>query len=107
MMNSKKRKSPAEWQALVAEQQVSGLSVAAFCLKHGLVDKTFYNQRHKLGRAPGPADSPKPGFVQVQPAPAAMNASPGSVVLHHRYSRLELGAAVDPGWLAELMGALS
>jgi putative transposase len=107
MMNSKKRKSPSEWQALVAEQRASGLSVAAFCLKHGLVDKTFYNQRNKLGRAPGPADNPKSGFVKAQPAPAAINASPGSLVLHHRHSRLELCAAVNPGWLAELMGALS
>ena len=106
-MNSEKRKSPSEWQALVAEQQASGLSVKAFCREHGLVDKTFYNQRNKLSRVPGSADRTKPGFVQVQPAPAAMDALPGSLVLHHRHSRLELGTAVNPRWLAELMGALS
>lgn len=106
-MRSKQRKSPAEWQALVTEQQASGLSVAAFCLKHGLVDKTFYNQRNKLGRAPRSTDGPKPGFVQVRPVPVTLNASSGSVVLHHRHSRLELSTTVSPGWLAELMQALS
>jgi putative transposase len=107
MMNSKKRKSPAEWQALVAEQQASGLSVAAFCLKHGLVDKTFYNQRHKLCRAPGPADNPKSGFVKAQASASGAIAPPRFLVLQHRSSRLEFSAAVNPTWLAELMGALS
>ena len=106
-MSRKKRRSVAEWQTLVDEQQNSGLSVKAFCREHGLVDKTFYNQRHKLSRRRGSADRTKPGFVQVQPSPSAAIAPSGFLVLQHRHSRLELSAAVSPAWLAELMGALS
>ena len=106
-MSRNKRRSVVEWQTLVDEQRNSGQSVKVFCREHGLVDKTFYNQRHKLGRAPGPADNPKSGFVKAQASASGAIAPPRFLVLQHRSSRLEFSAAVNPTWLAELMGALS
>ena len=106
-MSRNKRRSVVEWQTLVDAQRNSGLSVKAFCHERGLESKTFYNQRNKLGRAPGPADNPKSGFVKAQASASGAIAPPRFLVLQHRSSRLEFSAAVNPTWLAELMGALS
>lgn len=43
--DSKKAK---KWSGLIREQQESGLSVTAFCRRHGFSDQTFYNWRKRL-----------------------------------------------------------
>ena len=105
-MGRRQRRSVSEWQALVDAQHNSGLSVKAFCREQGLVDKTFYNQRNKLGCAPGSDGRVKLGFVKVQPSPSGVTTSSAALVLQYHSSRLELGSAASPTWLAELMKAL-
>ena len=39
------------WKSALDRQQLSGLSVAAFCRRESLSDKTFYLWRRRLGSA--------------------------------------------------------
>ena len=47
------------WQSALDRQQSSGLSVAAFCRRELLSDKTFYLWRRRLGSA---------GHVRAEPS---------------------------------------
>ena len=100
-----KYRSRQEWQALIEEQAVSGLSGLEFCRQRGLYAKTFYRQRKRLGYSQGQTRPSRPrGFVQVRP-----QASPPvnqSLVLHYRDSRLELSSGTNAQWVAELLRAL-
>ena len=74
--------------------------------KRGLVAKTFYKQRRRLGYPRGQSRSVQPGgFIQLQPATAV--ASAGVVSLHYHDSRLELSSGVSAAWVAELLRALA
>jgi len=38
-----KKRSLAQWQALIEQQQLSGLNIARFCQQHGLAKSIFIN----------------------------------------------------------------
>ena len=57
-MSTRKHRSEAEWQALIAEQLQSGQSALAFCRDHGIYAKTFYKQRQAQGKK-GLVESPR------------------------------------------------
>jgi transposase-like protein len=59
-MQERKREVWAHWEELLAEQAISGLSVAAFCQEHRLTDSQFYSWKRRLRAA---AAEP---FVEVQ-----------------------------------------
>src|SRR5512134_188353 len=63
----------AHWQALVAAQERSGLTVAAFCQQRGVRKGTLSFWRWKFAReaATGPRPT-RPRFVPVQLAPGAV-----------------------------------
>ena len=63
-MGQPSEKVEARWRALIAEQQASGQSVAAFCRERGLRDGPFYEWKKRLRSA---ETSP---FVAVQIAAA-------------------------------------
>jgi transposase-like protein len=44
-VNDQKR---AYWGKLIAEQEASGLSIAAFCQQRGIADNSFYRWRQRL-----------------------------------------------------------
>jgi hypothetical protein len=69
-MGHPSEKVRARWRALIAEQQASGQSVAAFCRERGLRDGPFYEWKKRLQRAEA---SP---FVAVEIAPAETPAVP-------------------------------
>ena len=46
-----RRRSREEWQALVSEQQASGLTQSAFCRQRGLALSTFHYWKRKLASA--------------------------------------------------------
>ena len=107
-MSNRKYRSPTEWKALIEEQLASGLTGVAFCNERGLVAKTFYKQRRRLGYSRGQSRSVQPGgFIQLQPATAVASGSTGTVSLHYRDSRLELSSGVSAAWVAELLRALA
>lgn len=87
------------WRETIAAFAASGLSVRAFCRRHGLHEKRFYTWRRNLGLSPvaRPASSatPAPGFVPVRVVsdPTAEVVLPGGVTV-----RLPLSA--DPSHVA-------
>lgn len=54
----RRRRDAGQWQALLALQAVSGLSVAAFCREHALSEASFYAWRRRLR---SPTDPPATG----------------------------------------------
>lgn len=59
-----KRRTTAQWQALVADQVQSGLSVRAFCQKRGIGYSTLSKWKSRLADGPGVA-TPPTHFVEV------------------------------------------
>lgn len=105
-MTKRQRRSNAEWQQLIEQQQRSGLSAHAFCQQHGLTSKTFYKRRQAL-RQPTAAMGATERFIKVQPTSTPAAATATTAVLHYHDSQLHLTAGVDAQWLAQLMQALS
>lgn len=54
-----------QWQAIIAAQEQSDESVAAYCRERGLNEKNFYRWRRKLPKAT--AMGPE-GFIRIEPA---------------------------------------
>lgn len=66
----------ARWRTLIAEQQKSGLSVAAFCRERGLRDGPFYEWKKRLR----PHEAGTEPFVAVQIAAAEASPAPLPVI---------------------------
>lgn len=95
------RLSKQQWQDLLAEQEQSGLSVAAFCRDKNLIAKNFYNQRSiKLRKA----SSDKP-FVRAHRAQPVYVIS--DISISYGRVQLQLSAGTSPKWLADLLVALA
>ena len=105
-MSKRQRRSNAEWQQLIEQQQRSGLSAHAFCQQHGLTSKTFYKRRQALRQQTAAMDSTE-RFIRVQPTSTPVAVTATTAVLRYHDSRLHLPADVDAQWLAQLMQALS
>lgn len=72
---SKQRLSRQRWRDLIEEQRTGGLSVQAFCKRHGLASSTFFNwsRRFKSEAPSSAADQTRaapPPFVELE-APSA------------------------------------
>jgi putative transposase len=46
------RRTKQEWQAIFADQEISGLTTAQYCKKHDLVLSTFYSWQKKMCNLP-------------------------------------------------------
>jgi len=67
-----RRRRRDEWQALVDEQQASGLTQSAFCRQRGLALSTFHYWKRKLATAEAgdsarvsAASSGQPAFTEI------------------------------------------
>ena len=105
-MSKRRRRSDAEWQQLIEQQQRSGLSAHAFCQQQGLTSKTFYKRRQALRQQTTAVDSTE-RFIKVQPTSTPVAATATTAVLQYHDLKLQLPAGVGAGWLAQLMRALS
>lgn len=95
------RRSSHQWQSLIEQQEVSGLSVADFCKQQELDNKYFHaRKRSLLKRRQG---QQVPSFVKVDKAPRGNTA----MELQLGDARLSLPLNCEPLWLAELLKALS
>lgn len=96
----KQRMAKEQWLELLAEQERSGLSIAAFCRSKNIVAKSFYNHCRKARLA---AEKPQ-AFVRAQLVKNAP--APAGITLNHGKTQLTLPASVSPKWLASLLLAL-
>jgi putative transposase len=101
-MNKRRRRSDAQWQQLIEQQERSGLNAGAFCRQQGLSSKTFYKRRQVLHQQKTTTASTE-RFIKIQPTATPATA----VVLYYQRAQLHLPASVDAFWLAQLMQALS
>jgi transposase-like protein len=104
-MNKRQRRTDAEWQQLIEQQERSGLNAHAFCRQQGLTSKTFYKRRQVL-RQQTTATASTERFIKIQPPSVPVAETATTAVLQYHDSQLHLPAGVDAQWLAQLMQAL-
>ena len=97
----------ARWRRLVAEQEASGLSMAAFCAGRGLERQRFYNWRSTLKRRDERRQE-LPGFVRVVTAQVPVSAAPAPGVRLHidQMGTFELDAGFDAATFAKALAVV-
>jgi len=91
-----------QWREIIAEQEVSGSKVSAYCRQHGVNEKTFYNWRKRLGGL----RKPKPeGFIQIK----TMKNGAGKVlrIQTPRGYRLEVEPGTEESYVQSILKVLA
>jgi transposase-like protein len=95
---SKRTFSTARWRTIIAAQQASGLSIAAFCRRARVPSASFYTWRQKLREAVS--------FAEVKVAPEPVCATSG-IELHLSGQRcVVVRAGFDRQTLLDLLATL-
>ena len=104
------------WQSVMAKQESSGMSAAAFCRQHKVPVSSFYHWKRKLKRRHRESipqlkptsqviagDNAAARFVPLElPAPPALKPTSCEVVLPDG-SRVIVSRQCDPDWLREIL----
>jgi transposase-like protein len=61
-----RRRTADQWQALIGQHAVSGLSLADFCRKKNISPSSFHRWRRKLH-----PETDHSGFLELEPHPSA------------------------------------
>ena len=88
-----KRRTLAQWQALVDEFEASDETARAFCLERGLSEQYFGKRRQLLRRS---------AFAQIQ-VPARPERT--SILVRRGEITIECNADTPPEWVAKLLSA--
>ena len=98
-----KRRTKADWRALIEQQTKSDLSVAEFCKQHQIGATYFYKRKSELSKeGASKRVSPFVKVNQVKPGSSTNN----TIKILHRNTRLSLPIQVSPDWLAQFIKAL-
>jgi hypothetical protein len=91
-----------QWRRRLRDWQRSGLSVAAFCERHGLAEKRFYSWRRLLAQR----DAEQSAFVPVRVL--AENGDPDGTleIVLDKGRRLRVPKGFDPATLRRLLAVL-
>ena len=92
-----------DWQRLISEHKQSGLTVKAFCHKHGVSEALFYSWRKRLIGEDQPARFALVATNGV--APSALMQRPLQLVLAGG-ERLEIPSGTDEATLRTVLGLL-
>jgi hypothetical protein len=95
----------SRWREIIEDQQRSGLSVAAYCRRHGVAESSLFTWKRRLRAIASPATA----FVELRPAlrPASAGHDGGAIELHLREDRrLVLRPGFDPLTLREALAVL-
>jgi transposase len=92
-----------DWQQLISEYQQSGLTVKAFCQKHGVGEALFYSWRKRVVAEDQPARFALVATNGV--APSAPVLQPLQLVLAGG-ERLEIPSGTDEATLRTVLGLL-
>jgi transposase-like protein len=92
------------WRRRIRQQQATGMSIRAYCLRHGLHESAFYFWRRTLAERDRHAE---PAFVPVRviDAPATSSSSPIDIYLAGG-RRVRVRAGCDRELLAALVELL-
>ena len=99
-MNARESSAFHKWRELVERQRSSGLSVAAFCARHGIAVPSLYAWRRRLAATPA--------FVEAKVAGAPGTRSSGVIEVRLRGGRrlLVRREGFDRELLLEVVAAL-
>src|SRR5436305_8655605 len=92
-----------DWRRRISEQQQSGLTVKAFCQKHGVGEALFYSWRKRVAAEDQPARFALVATNRV--APGAPGLQPLQLVLAGG-ERLEIPSGTDEATLRTVLGLL-
>ena len=92
-----------DWQQLISEHKQSGLTVKAFCQKHGVSEALFYSWRKRVVAEDQPARFALVATNRV--APGAPGLQPLQLVLAGG-ERLEIPSGTDEATLRTVLGVL-
>lgn len=93
-----KRRTKAQWQALIEEQAQSGLTAAEFCKQRGINDKYFSLRKQSLLKA----ETKSEGFTVAR---IATNVS--TIEVKARHVVINIPASQPAEWLADFVKALA
>jgi len=93
-----KRRTQAQWRALIEEQAQSGLSAVEFCRQRGISDKYFSLRKQSLLKAMPKSE----GF-----AVARISASVSTIEVKTGHATICLPASLPAAWLADFVKALA
>ena len=95
------------WRRIVTRQPKSGLSIRAWCARHGVTEASFYAWRRTLARRAATVKNSRARLVAVDVAGGANN-SMGSASLQLVVNdlRVEIGADFDGETLRRLVDVL-
>lgn len=93
-----KRKTQAQWQALIEEHAQSGLTAVEFCRQRGINDKYFSQRKQSLLK-----EEPKSkGF-----AVARITTGTSTIEVKTSHATISLPASQSEAWLANFVKALA
>ena len=102
---SRAQRSWDEWREIIAQQQASGLTVAAFCRSAQVSQISFFAWRRKL-RARAGAEGARPTFAEVKILPE-VGTGPSALEVHVSPDRwIGVRPGFDRRTLLELLAAL-
>ena len=98
---------PVFWQDHIEAWQASGFTQAAYCRQHGLNPGTFSGRLREYRTSPAAVEAPRLIPIRLASEAAAPSAPSAPLILRLASGHcLELPAAAEPRWLAELLRCL-
>jgi transposase len=93
----------SQWRRWISQWRTSGLSVRAFCARHGLATASFYNWRRVLERRA----TERPAFVPVRVVPDTPPPQAGALELVLADGRaVRVAPGFDAATLRQLLAVL-
>jgi hypothetical protein len=97
----------SHWKQHIEAWQASGITQAAYCRQHGLNAGTFSGRLREYRAAAVAVAAPSLIPIRLEPEAASPSASSAPLILRLASGHcLELPAAAEPRWLAELLRCL-
>ena len=93
-----KRRTQAQWRALIEEHAQSGLTAVEFCRQHGINDKYFSLRKQSLLK-----EEPKSKSFAV----ARMTTATSTIEVKTGHAMISLPATQPAAWLADFVKALA
>ena len=102
------RRNQQQWQDVLDQQEISGLSGAEFCRQQHIDVNQFYYHNAQRRKITTP-DNPSSAFLRAQISHQVIDGeAPNPVLrLQHGSSELLFPVTPSPRWVAELMVALA
>jgi transposase-like protein len=98
------KKRESRWRRVVAKQARSGMSIRAYCAKHGVKDPAFYWWRAELARRDAARSAA--AFVPVVVKPATAVSAEGMIIELRGGRALRLPASLTMEKIGELVRAV-